>query len=70
MMAQQLEGPDSNEVDLLTSQFTRACRGHRHTEAIRCAERIVEIYEKNGIEAPALDPFRRFIACGVWSDAT
>ena len=70
-MAQRLTGPDSLEVDDLTSKFVTACRGHRQLEAIGCAERILAIYEKHGINIDALESYRRFLANGgEWSNAT
>lgn len=70
--SQQLTGPDSSEVELLTSQYCRARRGGRTVEAIGCAERILAIYEKNGVDIPALKPYRDFLAenGGEWSNAT
>ena len=70
-MAQRLDGPDSTEVDELTSKFVMACRGHRKLEALTCAERILAIYDHRGIDIPALATYRRFIESETeWSNAT
>ena len=72
-MAQQLNGPDSHEVDLLTSKYVMARRGFRKLEAIGCAERILAIYEKHGIDIPALKQYRDFLlenGGSEWSNVT
>ncbi len=69
-LAQRLTGPDSFEVVELTSKFVTALRGHRSLEAIGCAERILAIYEKHGVDIPALESYRTFLKGGEWSNAT
>lgn len=71
--SQKLTGPDSHEVEQLTSKYVLARRGFRKLEAIGCAERILAIYEKNGVDIPALQAYRDFLAengGNEWRNAT
>ena len=68
--AQRLVGPDSVEVERLTSIYVRARRRGDNVEALGAAARIIAIYEEAGINIPALESYREFVNGGEWRNAT